>query len=137
MKIDTAAKALIFNESGQVLLLRRSDTDDSRPGEFDLPGGEVEFGEDFAQAVSRETLEETGIAILRNDFKLVYLGTSFSEKHNKSVNRLLFKAVAMNPVVVLSHEHSAFDWVSLDKAIEIFQHPFYGAGMKYVKEHGL
>jgi histidine triad (HIT) family protein len=51
-----AAAAVVVDESGRVLLQRRADT-----GEWGLPGGIVEPGEDPADAAVRETAEETGV----------------------------------------------------------------------------
>ena len=53
------AGALIRN--GRVLLCHRSETRDSYPGVWDLPGGHVEQGEDARAALVRELAEELGI----------------------------------------------------------------------------
>ena len=47
-------KGLVFDERGAVLLLRE------RGGSFDLPGGRLEHGEEFADCLSRECREEMG-----------------------------------------------------------------------------
>ena len=54
--IRPGACAIIFDDSGKVLLERRSDN-----GFWGLPGGAVEVGESVEQAVKREVMEETGI----------------------------------------------------------------------------
>ena len=56
-----AAGAVIRDSSGRILLVLRS-----RPpqaGCWSLPGGRVEQGESFPQAVEREVLEETGLVV--------------------------------------------------------------------------
>ena len=53
-----AAFAVIFNESGQVLMCHRSDMD-----MWNLPGGGVENGELPIEAVIREVKEETGLDV--------------------------------------------------------------------------
>jgi 8-oxo-dGTP pyrophosphatase MutT (NUDIX family) len=50
--------ALVANEAGEILLQRRSDN-----RLWALPGGKMDIGESFAQAVCRETVEETGIEV--------------------------------------------------------------------------
>lgn len=45
------------------LLLRRSFSDPSRPGEWDHPGGHIEPGESPEEAAVREVFEETGLRI--------------------------------------------------------------------------
>ena len=47
MQTHIVAKTLVFNERGELLLIRRSTTDSHRPGEPDLPGGQVEAGEEI------------------------------------------------------------------------------------------
>jgi 8-oxo-dGTP diphosphatase len=53
--------AVVWNERGEVLLVRRANP--PRQHEWSLPGGKVEFGETLRAAVAREVLEETGIVI--------------------------------------------------------------------------
>lgn len=55
----TAAGILLVTKDGQALFLKRGEGGD-HAGEWDLPGGRVEPGEAIEQAVSRETIEETG-----------------------------------------------------------------------------
>src|ERR1700693_635131 len=54
-----AADCVVFNEHDRLLLIRRG-----RPpfkGQFALPGGFVEYGEQTEAAASRELKEETGL----------------------------------------------------------------------------
>jgi ADP-ribose pyrophosphatase YjhB (NUDIX family) len=55
-----AAAALILQE-GRVLLVRRAN--DPQRGLWTLPAGFIDAGEDPAQAVERECLEETGLQV--------------------------------------------------------------------------
>lgn len=61
-----AAVAMIFNEGGKILAVSRK----NNPNDMGLPGGKVDPGEDFDEAVIREVFEETGlrVRILRNLF---------------------------------------------------------------------
>jgi 8-oxo-dGTP pyrophosphatase MutT (NUDIX family) len=52
------AFAIVRDDSGRVLWIQRRDT-----GWWGLPGGVIEFGETPAEAVVRETLEESGFTV--------------------------------------------------------------------------
>lgn len=56
--IEPGVAAVIFNEIGQVLLVKREDN-----GLWGLPSGHVEAGETVEEAVVRELREETGLII--------------------------------------------------------------------------
>jgi 8-oxo-dGTP diphosphatase len=53
--------AVVWNDEGEVLLIRRSKP--PRLGEWSLPGGKVEFGETLRAALLREVREETGLDV--------------------------------------------------------------------------
>ena len=55
------AVALLVVDQGRVLLARRAN--DPFRGDWTLPGGFVDAGEDPARAAERECLEETGLAV--------------------------------------------------------------------------
>jgi 8-oxo-dGTP diphosphatase len=50
--------AVVRDDTGQVLLVRRLDT-----GDWELPGGRVEPGESAVDALVREVAEETGLVV--------------------------------------------------------------------------
>ena len=54
----SGTNAIVLNEAGEVLLIRRSDN-----GRWCLPGGHMDYGETVAQCVTREAYEETGIEV--------------------------------------------------------------------------
>jgi 8-oxo-dGTP pyrophosphatase MutT (NUDIX family) len=55
---SVSVAAIVTDEGGRVLLVRRSDT-----GEWEPPGGVVEQDEDLLTALVREVREETGITV--------------------------------------------------------------------------
>lgn len=59
----TSVATAIFNESGQVLILRRGSTAPWMPGKWSLPGGVVDPGEGLRQAAIREAIEETTLRV--------------------------------------------------------------------------
>lgn len=55
----TAADAIVRDDAGRILILRRQDN-----GRWDLPGGIVDPGEAPAQALVREVWEEAGLRVV-------------------------------------------------------------------------
>lgn len=64
-----SAAAVIRNEQNEILLHQRTDN-----GQWSLPGGAMEPGEEAAQAVIREVFEETGLEVLLIGLVGIYSG---------------------------------------------------------------
>jgi 8-oxo-dGTP diphosphatase len=106
-KVRIQVKAFVFNDADEVLVLRRSGSDPRRPLSWDLPGGNVELGEDPTEAVARELREETGLTI--EDLKVSSVSSSNGEEY---VVSLWFAAKAGDAEVKLSAEHDQYRWVA-------------------------
>ena len=57
------AKVVIIRKDDCVLMLKRSDYVEKYAGEWDLPGGHIQIGEDFETGMKREVKEETNLNI--------------------------------------------------------------------------
>ena len=89
-----AVSALVRNTEGNCLLVRthwRSDT-------WELPGGQVEEGEAPDEAVRREVLEETGIAIRPISVTGIYYNTT------STLLSVVFIAQYIDGTITLQHE---------------------------------
>ena len=106
-----AVKSIITNEAGEMLLLRRSAANSSFVGCWELPGGKVDPGEDFATAVLRETKEETGL-----DVEITGLaGATEFEMPKVHVVLLCMHAQIVGGGIKLSHEHDEHAWTAPDR----------------------
>lgn len=102
-----AVKTIIEDEQGRCLLIRRSALSRHFAGCWEWPGGKVDPGEDFADAMLRETLEETGLEIELTGLA----GATEFEMPKVHVVALCFEARVAGGQVKLSEEHDAFEWV--------------------------
>lgn len=107
-KIVVAVKAIIVNR-GRILIIKRSDRDDTGAGTWETAGGKIEFGEELESALLREVKEETGIDITVE--KLLY-ATTFKTNPARQVVVLTYLCRTQQEDVTLSNEHSAYLWAS-------------------------
>lgn len=105
--------AILRNENGEFLLLRRSENSHSNPGKWDLPGGKLVRGEPLEEAVVREVWEETGISIVPGDIA----GYATFELPEKKVIAIIYNGGYVIADVKLSHEHVEYTWSSLNNIL--------------------
>ena len=90
------AKVVIINDNDEVLMLKRSGYVDKYAGEWDLPGGHIQVGEDFAVGMKREVKEETGLDI----DKAIFV--------EKIENLEFYYCMYNGEPITLSHEHTSY-----------------------------
>jgi len=115
--LGLSARAMIVDGFGRVLLLRRRAGQRHWPGEWELPGGKPEPGEDWLGALQRETLEETGLRIVVEglvgaaEHDLPGRGGGDAEKGIRLIVLVLrCRMVDADAVVRLSAEHEELVW---------------------------
>jgi 8-oxo-dGTP diphosphatase len=113
--------ALIRNEKGEFLLLRRSENSRTNPGKWDLPGGKVNLNESLKEGIVREVWEETGISIAPGDIA----GEVNFELPKKKVIAIVFNGGYIIADVKLSDEHLEYSWTPLEKIIGMEELPAY------------
>jgi len=108
-KVGVSQKAIIFNSDNEILTLRRSSTHPFRPFTWDLPGGDLDFGEDSLAGISREIKEETGLEII--DLAPFDVDSRINGGNEFWVT-IAYVATTTSVDVRLSHEHDEFRWVT-------------------------
>lgn len=127
MRTVIVCKAVILNGESKLLALRRSETDDRRPLQWDIPGGWAEEGENFAEATARETEEEAGVTIDPNKLDLIYTSHAIKQAKDENLNVLwlFFVGHTESNDVKISDEHNEYKWMTLDEALKEFEYPLH------------
>jgi 8-oxo-dGTP diphosphatase len=103
-----SVKAIVRDEDGRCLLLKRSATCKANAGKWDLPGGKLDPSERVDQALCREVAEETGLTISVRRVA----GVAQSELRDRTVVYLILEAHWESGQVRLSEEHDDSVWVA-------------------------
>lgn len=109
-------KVFLFNKAGKFLTIRRTKTAPSDPLKWDLPGGDVEFGEDPLKSIARELIEETNLS--GKNFKLF----GIESQMNSAIKHWLtlgYYADLKSGKLNISWEHDLYKWVSLNDFLKL------------------
>ena len=113
--VKRIAGAIIYNEEGNILLLKRRE-DDFMGGILELPSGNIEGDETIQEGLIREVKEETGLNVKRiGKFVNTFDYLSGSGKKSRQFN---LEAEVENTNNVFLTEHDDYKWMSY-KDIEL------------------
>ena len=112
-KVDVAAAYIEVD--GKILLLQLSEKKEYSK-RWGVPAGKFEQGETPENALRRELFEETGISLPTNN-SVHSIGQLYIRKPEIDYVYHAFKVdLKRVPEIVLSDEHIAYSWVSIDEA---------------------
>lgn len=111
-KILVWVGAVIENSEGNILYLKRSSSSSWGRGQWQLPGGKLEWGEDPTTTLEREVTEETGINAENLGFLETYVSHIIAKNTNYHAVQLVYKMKAKDTEVKISEEHDEFKWMS-------------------------
>lgn len=116
-----AVKSFIVNDRKELLLIKRQDNEIHCPGAWEVPGGRLEIGENPFDALRRETKEETNLEIeILNPLRVNF----FERDDNQTITMISFLCRPISDSVVLSEEHSDYQWIDIDKAFYTIHQAF-------------
>ena len=104
-------RGVIKNDSGEILIVRRHPKSRTDPEMWELPGGKVEKGEHFADALVREIKEETNLDVNVGDF-CEAVQNDYS--HKRTVQLMMYLDNVEGSVEI-SEEHTEYMWASIEK----------------------
>ena len=97
---SVSVAGIVFNDSGEVLVIKRRDN-----GHWEPPGGVLELAETVQQGVQREILEETGITVDVGPLTGVY------KNMQRGVVALVFRCTAVSGTIRPTEESAAVEWM--------------------------
>lgn len=116
--IKPAAAVAILNSKHQLLMLHRKDNQ-----KWTMPGGTLEFGESMTECALREVKEESGLDVTIKDIIGTYTDPNIRVAYSDGEVRQEFTIVYYGEVsgynVELDEESSEFQWVLLEKVLEL------------------
>jgi ADP-ribose pyrophosphatase YjhB (NUDIX family) len=129
--IVVAVTAFVLEESGRLLMIRRTDND-----LYAIPGGAQEIGETISQTVVREVREETGILVEVTGLIGVYSDPehviAFADGEVRQEFSLCFRARPVQGELRTSSESKEVLWVEPAKLDDLNIH----ASMRLRIQHG-
>jgi ADP-ribose pyrophosphatase YjhB (NUDIX family) len=120
--IVVAVTAFVQDDSGRVLMIRR--TDNNR---YSIPGGGQEIGETISQAVTREVREETGVSVEATGLIGIYTDPAhviaYADGEVRQEFSICFRARATGGQLRTSSESSEVHWIERDRLADLDIHP--------------
>lgn len=107
-----AVRAIIKNESGRILILKR-DATAYGDEEWCLPGGKIDFGQTAAEAVANEVMEETSLKC--TDIEFLFYQDSLPDQNLELHFVNLVFLCEVSGTLKLNAESSDYAWVGSEE----------------------
>ncbi len=104
-------RSIVKNNEGKILVLRRHPKSKTNPHKWELPGGKIEKGEFFDEALIREVKEETDLDVKVGDF---CEAVQDDYPHKRTVQLIMYSKDITGEVKI-SDEHDDWMWASADE----------------------
>ena len=110
----------MLKDKDEYLIVKRSETDDFYPGNWEFPGGHLEDGETLKEGLSRELKEEINFDLLINPV-LTHYYDEIKNENNHCIHVIeldfIINVDKKDLNIKLSSEHSDFKWVKKDSQL--------------------
>ena len=108
-----AVVAVIRNDEGKFLVLKRRDDEIAYPGKYTFPGGKVENNDTVGETLVKETLEETNLKLKPG--KILLKDKSFIRPDEQTVKVFSYLCEAKPDEVKISNDFTDYKWVDLSE----------------------
>ena len=111
MPYGLTVRGIIKNDNDEILIVKRHPKSRTDPKMWELPGGKVEKGEFFVDALIREIKEEVNLDVKVGDFAEAVQNDYM---HKRTVQIMMYLE-DMKGEIKISEEHTDWMWASLEK----------------------
>lgn len=111
MPYGLTVRGIVKNDNNEILIVKRHPKSRTDPEMWELPGGKVESGEFFTDALVREIKEETDLDVKVGDFAEAIQNDYM---HKRTVQIMMY-LTNIKGEVKISEEHTDWMWASMDK----------------------
>lgn len=118
-KRPQAVVGVMIFKDGKILIGKRKDTASHGKNEYSFPGGHMEFGESFLEAIKRETFEESGIEIK----EIKFLCVANIIEYNKVLVGVLANWEKGELVTNIDENIGDWQWLDIDNLPEPLFYP--------------
>lgn len=109
-----AVRVLLADEDGKILIIKRSTDSKTNSGKWELPGGKVDQGESFDQALIREVYEETNLKINLDHV----VGVCEQNLPLIRAVHIIMSGKITEGELNLSNEHEGYAWVFFENLLD-------------------
>lgn len=127
-------------QKDKFLLVKRSEDDSFLPGYWELPGGKTDYGEDPGKSIAREVKEECGLDIdVSYPLHVVTFSADLDKDGEEQFIEIFYlcKMLDYSQSIQLSHEHSAYKWVTFEEAKKDYVTEFTRGILDKLQQHPL
>lgn len=115
-RVQKITQKVLFESNGRILMMR------DKRGNWELPGGTLNFAEDPDEGLKREILEEMNLA--PESYKIGNFLTSFNMIRSFNDTQyhffaLVFRGELMADTFQISDEHDRYGWFTLEEIDEL------------------
>lgn len=115
--IGVGVGALILNDEGKILMGLRGKKSRNEIGKWEIPGGQVEFGEKLEAALVREIEEEIGAIIEVLELLRVADDILFEDKQHWISPTYICRIISGEPCIQELEKCEKLEWFSVEEAL--------------------